>query len=169
MKKLTFLLLLIPIFSNAQIRRTEFDSAWARQFILNQNFGANINTLFTNNGDRRKQIESLKIDSANKKRQIDSLILVTSSLEKRLTALEKTPKDTFKIVEGVKISSNKISLDTAFTNKLYAVKDAESSLLQIVLYLSQLEKRTTAFEAKLENAIGRIVLLEAFKAAIKNL
>jgi hypothetical protein len=150
-------LLIIILFStigaDAQIRRTEFDSAWQRQFTLNQNFGANINTLFTNNGDRRRQIESLKIDSANKKRQIDSLILVTSSLEKRLTALGKLPKDTFKLVEGVKISSNKISLDTAFTNKLYAVKNVESSLLQIVLYLSQLDKRNSTTDAKLENVI----------------
>lgn len=64
MKKLTFILLLIPIFSNAQIRRTEYDSAWQRQFNLNQGFGTNINTLLTANGERRRQVERLQLDSA---------------------------------------------------------------------------------------------------------
>lgn len=162
MKKLTFILLLIPIFSNAQIRRTEYDSAWQRQFNLNQGFGTNINTLLTANGERRRQVERLQLDSAVKAKQIADLIA-------RVAALEKVSKDTFTIGYGLKLNKKDISLDSSITNKLYAVKDAEPAIVELAKMYTAIAARTKTVEGKLEDAIARVVILEAFKQAIKNL
>ncbi len=230
MKKLLLALLLLPLLSLAQVRQSQFDSAMQRQSLLNQGFGTNINTLLSNNGDRRRQIESLqrdsivktaqiaslKADSANKALQIRNLQDKYVSLESRIKAIEEDSVS----LKGLLYSNKVLSVDTVMLNKMYAVKAAEPIIITIALAVDSLNKklntaqtkfessiknveskiidtvvlnkiyatkqvepiitqliaacntlntRTTTVEGKLESIAGKVLILEAFKEAIKKL
>ncbi len=184
MKKLLLIIVLFSsIGADAQIRRTEYDSAWQRQFTLNKSFGDNINILFTNNGDRRRQIEglqrdtaikaaqiaSLKADSAVKSVQIANLTNSLNSLAARVKALENKPSDSVKAEEGLIANGKSIRIDTNYFKQRFSTKEVEPILVKMLELITANGARTSIVEGKLENTITKVLLLEAFREAIKKL
>jgi uncharacterized membrane-anchored protein YhcB (DUF1043 family) len=100
---------------------------------------------------------------------LDSYKAQLVGLSARTAILEAIPKDTIKVVEGLTLSNKTIGLDTAYTNKMYAIKLTESAIVQLANMYTTLGSRTKTVEGKLEDVIGRVIILEAFRAALKNL
>jgi hypothetical protein len=100
---------------------------------------------------------------------LDSYKAQLVGLSARVGILEAIPKDSIKVVEGLTLNNKTIGLDTAYTNKMYAIKLTESAIVQLANMYTTLGSRTKTVEGKLEDVISRVIILEAFRQALKNL